>query len=237
MTIRDAIDDLHRAAHRLGDTVRQMTELSLSMNRGIRAMPTDPNLTTAASAAIALIIGIEGPPSNDPDDPGWQTDFGCDQASWPDLLKRVPASIAAQLPLSVKALTYATASLAYLYGYWLFLHCDQMPAPLGLMTFDTGVNQGQGWAPRALQEALGVGVDGDIGPKTLASANAADMQTAVCEFARLRDDRYHADSGFAEYGKGWLRRLFHIVYVSDTYDVVQASVPAHIGTPYKGPNQ
>lgn len=231
------IDGLHRAAHRLGDTVRQMTELSLSMNREIRAMPTDPNLTTAASAAIALIIGIEGPPSNDPDDPGGQTDFGCDQASWPDLLKRVPASIAAQLPLSVKALTYATATLAYLYGHWLVQKCDQLPKPLALVTFDASVNQGQGWAPRGLQEALGVGVDGDIGTQTLAAAASCDVQTAVCELARLRDYRYHADSQFGEYGKGWLLRLFHIVYVSDIYDVVQASVPAHIGTSYKGPNQ
>jgi lysozyme family protein len=192
-------------------------------------------MTPAATAAIDLIIGVEGAPSNDPNDSGGYTRFGHDQASWPDTLRRCPAGVAAQLPVMVRDLTREQAVLAYEYGYIIFFHCDQMPAPLMLIFFDALVNQGQGWAPSAFQSSVGAGPDGTIGKATVAASNRCDLQTAVADFAHARDDRYRAIPQFSLYGKGWLRRLFHVLLVCMTYDAVPATVPAHVGTPYKGP--
>ena len=192
-------------------------------------------MTPAATAAIDLIIGIEGGDSNDPQDSGGYTRFGCDQASWPDTLRRCPPDVLAQLPAMVRDLTRDLAVLAYYWAYWQWMCCDAMPPPLALLVFDAAVNQGQGWTPGALQQAVGVVRDGRIGPKTVAAIRAADVQTLVADFAHARDDRYRADGQFSIYGRGWLRRLFHIVYVAATYDTEPVTVPAHVGVPYKGP--
>ena len=193
-------------------------------------------MTPAAQAAIDLIITAEGPPSNDPQDSGGETYWGHDQASWPDLLRRVPAFVRAQLPLRVRDLTRPLAVLAYYWGYWQVMCCDAFPPPLALLFYDALVNQGQGWAPSALQHVVGTVPDGVIGKATLAAAQAMDAQDAVADFARARDDRYRASAQFGLYGKGWLRRLFHIVYVCTTYDTEPVTVPDHVGTAYKGPS-
>jgi lysozyme family protein len=185
-------------------------------------------MSGAVIAAIDLIIGVEGPPSDDPRDPGGATFYGHDQASWPDTLLRCPPDVHAQLPVHVRDLTREQAVLAYEYAYIIFYHCDQMPAPLTLLFFDALVNQGQGWAPSAFQSAVGAGPDGTIGKATVAAANSCDLQTAVADFAHARDDRYRADPQFSIYGKGWLRRLFHILLVCLTYDTVPATIPAHV---------
>jgi lysozyme family protein len=59
-----------------------------------------------------------------------------------------------------------------------------------------------------LQQALGVTVDGNIGPQTIHAANVyhpADELVALflaeCLLA------YTHDAGFAEYGKGWFKRV------------------------------
>ena len=172
---------------------------------------------TRFDAAGAVILDIEGPPSNDRGDSGGLTVYGHDAASWPDLLARVPADIRAQLPRTVSGLTHETALLAYKAGYWDLVRGDDLPAPLALLTFDAAINQGLGWTPAALQSVLGVRVDGDIGPETVNAAKQASALDVFSEFAWRRDQRYHQTRGWDEFGHGWIKRLYRIAALSHTY--------------------
>ena len=182
-------------------------------------------------AAAAIVIGAEGARSNDAGDPGGLTVYGHDQASWPDLLDRVPAAV--QLPRTVSSLTRAQALLAYRAGYWDLVRGDDLPAPLALLAFDAAVNQGPNWAPAALQFALGVTVDGDIGPATVQAANAADVLAALGEFAWRRDQRYRQAGNWPTFGHGWICRLGRVLALSTVYAdaAEQAAWLPHIGSP------
>ncbi len=191
---------------------------------------------TRFDAAAAIVIGSEGPRSNDPRDSGGLTVFGHDQASWPDLLARVPPAVRAQLPRSVDDLTRDQATLAYRAGYWDFVRGDDLPAPLALALFDAAVNQGLGWAPAAFQSVLGVAVDGDIGPVTVAAATGASTLDALGAFAWRRDQRYRQAANWSDYGHGWITRLMRVVALANGYDLVASQdLPAahqpHVGVP------
>ena len=186
------------------------------------------------AAAAAIILGDEGARSNDPRDPGGLTVYGHDNASWPDLLARVPAAVRARLPGGVAELSRDQAMLAYRAGYWDFVRADDLPAPLALVMFDAAVNQGPGWAPAAFQSVLGVSVDGNIGPKTIAAANSADTMEVLGEFGWRREQRYSGAGNFAEFGHGWITRLMRTLALSTVYDFSRdAPRPwlPHIGVP------
>lgn len=183
--------------------------------------------------AAAIIIGDEGPRGDDSRDAGGLTVFGHDQASWPDLLARVPAAVRAQLPRSVAALTRDQAMLAYRAGYWDFVHGDDLPAPLALVLFDATVNQGPGWAPAAFQSVLGVRVDGIIGPaETLPAAARCDVLAVLGEFTYRRLLRYRQASNYAVFGHGWETRAIRTAALAGIYadPAAQAVWQPHIGT-------
>ena len=169
-------------------------------------------------AAVAIILGDEGRQSNDPNDPGGETDYGHDQVSWPDLLDRVPSWVRNQLPGQVKDLTRPLAVMAYDYGYWRAFGCDLLSAPLALVVFDAVVNQGTTWAPRAFQRCLfGVEVDGDIGPKTAAAAAEQDPVVLVGEFTYQRLQRYRSLDNYVANGHGWETRAIRTAALAFTY--------------------
>src|SRR5438874_13810924 len=105
---------------------------------------------TPFDRALAFVLQWEGGYSKDPADPGGETKFGITLRSYPHL--------------TIKNLTEEDARTIYLRDFWNFLHCDQMPSTLAFLVFDAAVNQGQGAAVLFLQHALGVKMDGVIGP-------------------------------------------------------------------------
>ena len=183
---------------------------------------------TRFAAAAAIILGAEGPAGNDPRDSGGMTNYGHDQASWPDLLARVQSAVRVQLPQFVSDLSRDQAMLAYEYGYWHPCRCDDLPAPLALVVFDAAVNQGLGWAPAAFQSVLGVRPDGDIGPLTVAAAERCDVLTVLGEFTYRRLLRYRQAGNYAVYGHGWETRAIRTVALADIYDADPALVPVHL---------
>jgi lysozyme family protein len=157
--------------------------------------------------AFPIVVGIEAGFSNDPADPGnWTggkpnvgtlkgTKFGISAAVYPDL--------------DIENLVIADAQAIYLADYWNKVECDSLPWPMSCFVFDCAVNEGQGKAVSLLQNALGVKVDGDIGPVTTAAASSAGVyQTAF--FMTLRAFDYMQDENFAHDGHGWFNRLFQI---------------------------
>jgi lysozyme family protein len=69
------------------------------------------------------------------------------------------------------------------------------------------VNEGPGTANRHLQEALGVGVDGLVGPVTLNAALRADHTALIDKLAEIRTDYYKSLPKFPVFGHGWLNRV------------------------------
>ena len=111
------------------------------------------------------------------------------------------------LPLSVAALIYKTR-------YWDVVKADQVPAPADLVVFDAAVNCGVGRAARQLQVALGVAVDGVLGPHTLqvlGLANGLALAHTLLDIRqRFYEDLVRADPGQEKFLAGWLNRVQHL---------------------------
>jgi len=125
--------------------------------------------------AIDFVLKMEGGYSQDPNDPGGETNFGISKRAYPSL--------------DIKNLTVDVAKEIYLRDYWNICKCDELPSALAISVFDTAVNQGTGIAKRLLQIALNVTVDGIIGDKTIAAAFKANSRT-VKLFLAHRLDQY-----------------------------------------------
>ena len=69
--------------------------------------------------------------------------------------------------------------------------------------FDSAVNQGVKRAAKMMQKAVGVTVDGKIGPQTAAAVNA-DASRAVALFQFERARHYTSLKTFGRFGRGWI---------------------------------
>ena len=91
---------------------------------------------------------------------------------------------------------------------------DQVPAPADLVVFDAAVNCGVGRAARQLQVALGVAVDGVLGPHTLqvlGLANGLALAHTLLDIRqRFYEDLVRADPGQEKFLAGWLNRVQHL---------------------------
>lgn len=148
-----------------------------------------------------LLMEFEGTVfENDPADPGGATKFGIDQRSHPDV--------------DIKSLTKAGAERIYLaeFGKSAAAH---FPAPVSFVYFDLAVNAGESQAAKCLQRALGLKqVDGVVGSKTLANANAmitrGEAGKLLLKLSAQRELFYmnlaHTKPRMNRFLKGWLRR-------------------------------
>lgn len=134
---------------------------------------------------------------NDPVDRGGETKFG--------IAKNANPSV------NIAKLKWDEAKQIYYDKYWLTGKCDNLPKALASIHFDACINHGVGRANKMLQQALGVVVDGAIGPKTLAAAKAVDQRKAVTQYATIRRNFYHSivknNPSQAKFLNGWLRRI------------------------------
>ncbi len=148
--------------------------------------------------AVQFVLEAEGGYSNNPNDPGGETNYGISKKAYPDL--------------DIKQLTRDRAISIYRRDYWLTCQCDKLPPALAIAVFGSAVNHGTHEAIKLLQQSLGVTTDGLIGPQTLRAAkthNTPDMLTRLLSFRAglyvdivLRKPTQHI------YYWGWLERLF-----------------------------
>jgi lysozyme family protein len=139
--------------------------------------------------ALQLVLRHEGGLVDNPKDPGGLTKFGISQRAYPQL--------------DIRGLTVADAADIYRKDYWDKIHGDDLPEPLAIVLFDTAVNVGWPRAILMLQESLGVTVDGNIGPQTLA---ACAKPEALVWFSAARVRFYVANRNYSVFGLGWIRR-------------------------------
>lgn len=100
-----------------------------------------------------------------------------------------------------------TVRAIYRTRYWEPARCPTLPPALALFHFDAAVNHGVGTAIRALQEALPVAVDGEIGPITERASRTSDVRQVIARYAAIRERRYRALKHFWRFGRGWLNRV------------------------------
>jgi lysozyme family protein len=146
--------------------------------------------------------------SMDPKDPGnWtggaQGKGDLRGTKWGISAKSYPA-------LDIASLSREQAVALYNKDFWAVIGGDDLPPRAALAVFDSAVNQGVDAAVRLLQVALGIVVDGELGPQTRAAARNLEQDKLINYFLAQRALRYTQSKDFGVYGKGWMRRLFSL---------------------------
>ncbi|HAT05279.1 MAG TPA: secretion activator protein [Aeromonas salmonicida] len=124
------------------------------------------------SSALAWLLrpDVEGGEVNHPADRGGHTKYGIADAA--DGKKDGMADLDrdGQPDIAIRDLTPAHTELFYRANYWLPARCDRVDSVCPLIAialFDGAVHHGPGRSVRQLQQALGILVDGVLGPQTL----------------------------------------------------------------------
>jgi lysozyme family protein len=146
--------------------------------------------------AFTDLLGHEGGYSNNPADPGGETNWGITVA-----VARENGYVG-----PMKDMGASVAKAIYAKKYWL-TEFDQLPYPVAFQIFDAAVNSGVGQAVRWLQRSVGTADDGKIGPVTLAAASATDPLKLVLLFNSERLMFMTNLSTWGSFGKGWARRV------------------------------
>lgn len=149
--------------------------------------------------AVKRVIKSEGGYVNHPSDPGGETKFGISRRAYPHE--------------DIKGMTETRAAEIYRRDYWDRLSLDALPEAVRYPLFDLAVNSGVTMAAKLLQRAVGVRDDGVIGPATIEAAQRLKSASA----ARLSATRllFLTDlSTFAQFGRGWTRRVAQILLES-----------------------
>jgi lysozyme family protein len=161
---------------------------------------------TRFDACLAVVLRFEGGYSDRAADRGGPTACGITWRTY-DAWRTRHA-----LPTRpVRLITPEEVRAIYDEDYWRPVRGADLAEPLDLVMFDGAVNAGVVQAGRWLQRAVGVHVDGVIGPVTLAAVQARD----AAELAGLvLDQRAAFYRGLAERDptqgenlRGWLRRV------------------------------
>lgn len=150
-------------------------------------------MSTWFDSCFEKVIGFEGGYSNDPKDPGGETNWGISKRAYPIL--------------DIKNLTREGAKEIYKRDYWDRAKCDQLPTAVAFVVFDAAVNSGIGQSIRFLQRAIGVADDGVLGPLTLAAVARFDNESLCARFLGQRLEFMTKLSTWDYFGKGWSRRI------------------------------
>lgn len=110
----------------------------------------------------------------------------------------------------VRSLTKVEAKAIYKEKYWDVVRASEMPLGVGLVVFDAAVNSGPRRSVKWLQAALGVKIDGVLGPVTMEAVNKADPTRLVNKLCDVRLAFLKSLSTWPVFGKGWGNRVFRL---------------------------
>jgi lysozyme family protein len=143
--------------------------------------------------AINRVLGSEGGYSNDPHDPGGETNWGISKRSYPDV--------------DIKELTRDGAMVIYLRDFWTPILADLLPDAVAWQVLDFAVNSGIGTATRYLQRAVGVADDGHWGPVSQAAASLLTPCDLILSLNSERLEFMTKLKNWPSEGRGWARRI------------------------------
>ncbi len=175
--------------------------------------------------AYAITMRNEGGYANNPSDHGGETYKGIAINFWPNWHGwPIVHSIAATHPASLNAALAANADLQqmvqsfYKANFWDTESLDNVnDQQVANQLFDIAVNMGTGTASKFLQQAVNalspgkLDVDGQIGPLSIAAANAADpedLYNAICQLRRARYEAIiQANPSQQQFANSWFSRI------------------------------
>jgi lysozyme family protein len=133
----------------------------------------------------------------DPGDPGGATSWGVTHATWSDAV--ATGLVAGDLANA----TQKALALVLHEKFWKPCRCDLLAPGDDLAVFNFGMAAGIGRAERVLQSVVGVPVDGDVGPVTLAAVAALPPTTLTARFTAA-EEAFYAHCGDAPlFLRGW----------------------------------
>lgn len=144
----------------------------------------------AFDTAFDRLMGHEGGYSNNPKDPGGETNWGISKRSYP--------------AVDIKNLTREQAAAIYLRDFWQPL--GDAPAAVKFQTFDFAVNSGIQTAIRKLQTAIGVADDGHWGPVSAARLASLEVNDVLLRYMAQRLRFWVKCSAWPTMGAGWVNR-------------------------------
>lgn len=142
--------------------------------------------------AFDRLISNEGGYTNNPFDPGGETNWGVSKRSYPNV--------------DIANLTRDGAKAIYLRDFWERGQMDQYDPAIAFQVFDMAVNSGIETAVRILQRAAGVAEDGHIGPITVAAIKDKSTTDMLMLFIAYRLKFWTKLSTWPTFGKGWANR-------------------------------
>lgn len=165
-----------------------------------------PAIRITFEQAFARLIKTEAGLSLDPKDPGnWTggrqgvgelkgTKYGIAASTYPDV--------------DIKNLTLDQAKAIYYRDWWLKAGGDDLDSAILYQLWQFAINAGMGTAKRALQRAVRVAEDGQVGPHTVAAVHAMDLNDVLMRLL-AQEIRYYTSlrDGFVTYGRGWMNRV------------------------------
>ena len=163
-------------------------------------------MTDRFQTCLAFVLAREGQYSNNPADAGGPTMCGVTTVVYNAY--RAKHNLPAR---DVRQISDVEVADIYRTGYWVPTCCDELPAGVDLCVFDLAVNAGVSESAEILQQALGVTMDGHIGPQTLTAAMQPDHRALANRLLDLRAAFYRQlvvekphNSVFLT---GWLNRV------------------------------
>ena len=139
------------------------------------------------------LMGNEGGYSNNPKDPGGETNWGISKRSYPEL--------------DIKNLTQDTAKAIYRRDFWDRCRCGDLSPELAFALFDCAVNSGCVQAVTLLQQCVGVTEDGVIGKATINAVESTYYTRVTAQFLGRRLQFMTNLRPWDTFSKGWARRI------------------------------
>jgi len=149
---------------------------------------------------LELVLKHEGGFVDHKLDPGGMTNLGVTKKVWEEWVGHPVTE------KDMRELTPAIVAPMYEMRYWRTSYCEKLPRGLDLLVFSMAVNAGAGRSVKLLQDAIGVVMDGVIGPITMARINEANVETLIDKFSEIRTDYYKGLKLFPVFGRGWVAR-------------------------------
>lgn len=146
---------------------------------------------------------VDGQPFHDtPHDPGAATAWGCTYSTWYAWSRLHNTNTTLD---EFKQLTQNDLAPLYRAQYWNAIRCSSMTA-IGIQMFDAAVNCGPAHAAGFLQTVLGVTVDDQIGPVTMAAFAQFDPYVLSRALCSQREEFYRTRPNAVYFERGWDHR-------------------------------
>jgi lysozyme family protein len=139
------------------------------------------------------LMGNEGGYSNNPKDPGGETNWGISKRSYP--------------ALDIKNLSQDEAKAIYKRDFWDKCRCEELFPMLAFAVFDCAVNSGNKTAVILLQQTLGLEADGVFGRATMRGVNDEDASVVTARYLGRRLRFMTNLRPWDTFSKGWARRI------------------------------